>query len=94
MPILRYTITRPSIEVPFFSYDLEYFALIKSRHQYDSHMTMTQDGLTRVVEMTFATSEEFHAWKDDPDRIAMNDLAQEYNNQNGIVIEAIPPPRS
>lgn len=86
MPILKNTIIRPNTEVQFFSYDNpEYFSLMKSRHEYDSHMTISRDGLTKVVEMTFATIEQFDAWKNDSDRIAMSNLAREYNTQNGIL---------
>ena len=84
MPIVRATQTRPNIDVQFYQYSSEYVATLSARHNFYSHMTMTQDGLTKIVEMTFDTTEDFDAWNNDLERKAMSGLVNEYNLQYGI----------
>ena len=86
MPIVRVTSTRPNTEVQFYSYPFDFLMALRARHNYDSHLTSTQDGLTRVVEMTFASIEELNAWQNDSERKSSSDLVLAYNKENGIIV--------
>lgn len=87
MPIVRVTSTRPNTEVQFFSYSFDHFALMQSRYNFESHVVSTQDGLTRIVEMTFTSIERLNNWENDPDRAMVSNLVRDYNRQNGITVK-------
>ena len=82
---LRFVETRPSTDVPFYTYPEEYTALVQSRHSFTRTRVKSEDGLQATIELTFASVDESKAFITDPERTAQLAEAKAYNAANGIV---------
>lgn len=84
MTTLRFVQTRPSTEVPFYTYPEEYTASVRSRHTYTRTRVVSPDGLQATIELVFANAAAADAFVADAERAAQLVVVREYNDSNGI----------
>lgn len=84
MTTLKFVQTRPSVDVPFYTYPESYTASIRSRHSYTRSRTVSENRLQATIELVFANAAAADAFVADPERVAQLAVAKSYNDANGI----------
>ena len=84
MTTLRFVQTRPSTDVPFYTYPESYTTSIRSRHSYTRSRVVSANGLQATIELVFANSTAADAFVSDSERVAQLAVAKAYNDSKGI----------
>lgn len=85
MTTLRFVQTRPSTDVPFYTYPESYTASMRAKHTYTRSRVVSDNGLQATIELVFANAEDADAFVADPERVSQLNVAKAYNDSKGIV---------
>lgn len=85
MTTIRFVQTRPSTDVPFYTYPESYTAAVRAKHTFTRVRVVSENRLQATIELTFANAEDADAFLADPERVAQLNVAKAYNDSKGIV---------
>lgn len=84
MTTLRFVQTRPSTDVPFYTYPEAYTVEIKAKYTYTRSRVVSSNGLQATTELQFANADAANAFIADPLRVSQLAVAKSHNQSNGI----------
>lgn len=90
MLIVTTTYTRPSASVSWFQPSSDFITFSENNYRHNGKIlqrstSISFDGLTKTVETTWATRDDYVGYRNDEQFIAMKDLRNAYNNEHGII---------